>query len=304
MKRTILFALTLILFSIQPAHAAGQEKQTQLLRISPVIVPLTLSPGKTIVYDAQVENLTQSPLLIRMLLSDFDPATEDGGYVFLDTKANPLLSWISLSDTEFILEAKTKKKIQVTINTPSRIPFGGYYGLLFFEPVLPKIQQGTLVSTRIGMLMLANIGVGSQQKPGEILDFSIGSFMKQKGQLPLLLRVKNNSLGFFTAKPRLSISRIFGTTEIQPLEEKFVFPGKVRRWEEKRSLKDATIGIYKASVQVSTGNGQSVHAEKLFLIFPFTSVGISLLVILMLLFLITKRDRLKKTLSILLRGKE
>jgi len=300
LKITYIFTIIcsiLFLFFNSPVHASGTRPQ--IIRVSPIIINVPLSPGKLYNYEINVENLTDKALPLQTSFNDFQTTGEEGGYVFEDTRTNPLLSWIKLSDNVLILNPNEKKKIKLTINTPKSIPLGGYYGILFFQPVLPSDMNTTHVVSRIGVLMLADIGVPDPKaKKADILTYTIGLF-HQNNQLPVLLRVKNVSLHYFTAKPILTISPLitFSPQNQNPmyLEDKILFQGKVRRWEQAITLPNAQPNLYIAHMAVSTGNGQYVIEDKYFILFPFTQAFIILLVIVLVIFLTRKRKRLKKT---------
>jgi hypothetical protein len=270
----------------------------QVLRVSPIIINLPLSPGKTYEHEVTVENLTDNALPLRASLSDFQTTGEEGGYIFGESHTNPLLSWIKLSENALILNPKEKKTILATITTPTSIPLGGYYGMLFFEVVPQSDIAATRVIPKIGVLILANVGVPDPNAPqADILAYSIGLIHETK-EIPLLLRVKNVSLHYFTAKPILTISPLLvfskDKNDTHYLEEKIVFQGKVRRWEESLLLKDAKPNIYKAHLMLSTGNGKFVEQATYFVVFPFAKVIIAALVILLILFVYKKRKRFGK----------
>jgi hypothetical protein len=303
-KVVLSFFLVLFTFHFSPftsfAYAAPQT-----LRVSPVIINVSLSPGKTYSNEVTIENLTNSPLPLRATLNDFMTSSEEGGYIFENTKNNPILSWIKLSDTDFLLNPKEKKTIQMTITTPSKIPLGGYYGVLFFEPVLKNTPTNTTqVSAKIGVLMLANVGVvDPKAKKAEILTFTTGQF-HEDGTLPLLLRVKNVSLNFFTAKPSLLVTPLlpFGqATQTVPLEDKIIFPGSVRRWTADAITQTLTPNTYKAVINVSSGNGQIVSRENYFVVFPLRLAIEIILGVLLLSFIIVKRKRFKEAIKALFR---
>lgn len=277
-----------------------------VLRVSPIIINVPLSPGKTYTHEVTVENITDTPLPLRASLSDFQTTGEEGGYVFAETHTNPLLSWIELSDTDMILNPKEQKTVLLTIKTPEKIPLGGYYGVLFFEVIpLTEITDTTRVIPKIGVLMLANVGVPDPNaQKAEILTYQTG-FFHHTNTLPLLLRVKNISLHYFTAKPILTISPLIplpnSQNETHFLEEKIVFQGNTRRWEEHLTLKNVLPNMYKASLQVSTGNGQMVTKETYFVIFPVLQTSIVLFALVLILYIIKKRKRLGKAIKALIR---
>ena len=280
-----------LILTTSPAHAESPH----ILRVFPIIIHVPLSPDKTYKHEVTVENLTNNALPIRASLSDFLTTGEEGGYIFEETHNNPLLSWIRLSDTDLILNPHQKKKVSLTIKTPKSIPLGGYYGMLFFEMVP---QDTSLPSTRIipkvGVLMLANVGVPDPKaKKAEIVTYSTGLF-HQDNAIPLLLRVKNVSLHYFTAKPILTIYPLLPQLSQNPknpqlaqpqyLEEKIVFQGKIRRWEQQLTLADAQPNIYKATMKVSTGGGEYVEESRYFIILPLIPLFLLLLLILLIVF--------------------
>ncbi len=295
-----LFSVFCFLFNPPSVHASPQG-----LSISPIIINVPLSPGKVYNYEITIENLTDSPLPLKTNLNDFQTTGEEGGYIFEDSKSNPLLSWIKLSNTDFILEADQKKTILLTITTPNTVPLGGYYGMLFFEPVLQTTDaNSSRVASKIGVLLLANIGVGDKNaKKAEVPTFTTG-FFHQESKIPILLRVKNISLHYFTAKPILTVSPLlsFSKADQKPiyLEEKIVFQGKIRRWEQMIDLPDLKPNIYKAHMAVSSGNGEHIDADRYFVILPFGKPILVILSVVIVLFLIRKRKRLKKAFRALL----
>ncbi len=300
--KTFSFLLVLLTFyflfltSYSPtAHAAPTPQVIdKVIRISPVIVHLNLSPDKTTTYDMTIENLLSIPLPVKALYSDFDTTAEDGGYVLTDRNTNSLLSWVGLDNEEWTLAPKAKQKITLTIKTPQKISIGGYYGLLFFQPLVPQISNQTAVTARVGVLMLGDIGIGSRtEHPGEIMSFDL-PFISQQSTMPFLLRVKNTSMNFFTAKPILKIKPLIGEVKTQFIEEKLIFPSKIRRWQSDIMLEHIGIGIYTVTMQVSTGNGHIIESTRTLIIFPWVPVlSISLLTIIIIWSLKNKR-RLKK----------
>jgi len=300
--KSLLLAFLTFTFCILHLNVSEASAAEQILSVSPIIINVPLSPGKTYNHEVTIQNMTDNALPLRASLNDFQTTGEEGGYVFAESKTNPLLSWITLGETEFILGPKEAKKVKLTITTPNKIPLGGYYGMLFFE-TLPQntLTQTTHVLPKIGVLMLANVGVPDPNaKKAEILNFETG-FLLEDNQIPLLLRVKNVSLHYFTAKPILTISPLLSLSQSPPiyLEEKIVFQGKIRRWEKFLTLSDAKPNIYKASLMLSTGNGQFITIERYFIVFPFMKVILGALLLLAILFIVRKRKRLKKALQAL-----
>ncbi len=283
----------------QPVSAAAQS-----IRISPIIINLTLSPGKTASHEATIENLSDTPLPLRAEMNNFSVSDEDGGYNFSGSNTHTLLSWITLDQKEYILQPREKKKITIHITTPKSIALGGYYGMLFFEPVQQNTENATMVNSKIGILMLANIGVPDPKaKKADIKEFS-HPLVTMDGTLPITLRVKNISLNFFTAKPSVTMTPLLGrqrTSQPKYLEEKIIFPDKVRRWEDNTSINGLNPNIYRTTIAVSTGNGQQEIQTDYIIVLPSIPTIAIIVVTICVIFLISIRKRLKKALHELIR---
>ncbi len=299
-KIYLIFFIILFLSAFQmiPPVYAETNTSPQSFNVSPAIINVPLSPGKKYSYAITITNLSNKPLLLQASLKDFQTTGEEGDYLLEDTHTNPLLSWLTLSKDTLILNPHEKKKINLMINTPKNIPLGGYYGILFFEPVLQNMDSGkTRIIPQVGILLLANIGVPDPNaKQADILTFTTGLF-HQTNSFPLLLRVKNISLHFFTAKPILTISPLisFKPTPVSPmyLDDRIIFQDKVRRWEEMITLPDNHPNIYKVNLAVSTGNGNYSTESTYLVVFPFANALLLLLLCIVIAFLIKRRKRLK-----------
>ena len=301
---TFSFIICSTLCLVVPKTEAAQTKKADyILRVSPLIFNITLDPGKVYNYKIEVENLTSTPLPVKAYFENFTTTDEEGGYSFEDNTPNPLISWSSISKDELLIPAKSKESEELTVKIPSKVPFGGYYGVLFFEPLLSQnLSDSTVISAKIGTLLLANIGVSEKNSNGKILDFSTNS-INQEESVPYLLRVQNNGLNHFSAKPILTIKPLFGKEQRIDLEEKFVFPGKVRRWEDSITLNDKWRGIYKATMSVSLGNGKQIVKQNYFLSFPISNSIIIVIIVSIFAFILTRRRRVKKALKILVKNK-
>lgn len=292
----------LFLFASGYLNTALAQNPNEIIKISPLIFNIELSPGKTYHYKLTIENLTKAPLPVRASLENFATTDEEGGYNFQNNKPNPLLSWIKLSQNEMLLPARSKQTINVTVSIPQKVSLGGYYGILFLEPLVSqKTINGNLISAKVGTLFLANIGVTAKDTKAEVLTLNL-PLITENHSLPLLLRVQNNGLNHFSAKPTLELKPLFGKKETIDIEEKFVFPGKVRRWEQDLSLKNKWRGIYKATLRVSTGEGKYIEKSSYVISFPVSKVLLIFFIITICIFILTRKQRVSKAIRILLKG--
>ena len=269
-----------------PAHAES-------FRISPAILKIELAPGKVTEQKITIDNLLDSPLPLKATIEGFDASDEENGIKVTDQViTSPLTNWIKLDNEDSIIPAKSSQTFTATITVPDQVPFGGYYAVIFFSPVLSPLELSTnnQIGAKVGVLALANIGVTNKENDANILNFDLDKTFYNKENPTALLRVKNTSLNFFTAKPTLTIKPLFGQKEVIEWEEKTILPGKVRRWEKAITFKNKTDIFYKVSLSVSLENGQFIHKTNYFWHLPknkFLSFGAFLL-----LFLLIFRGRL------------
>ncbi len=310
MKKVISNIVFFILFGVfvLSAKTSFAKEPRNVLSISPFIFNLRLSPGETYEKTMTVENILEVPLPIKLSVEDFLIQDEDGGYHFTKNKSSSVISWITLEETDFILEPKEKQEIHLTIQTPSKIPFGGYQGIIFVQPILPNQQQySTLLNAKIGALVLANIGSQAYQiHPARILTFDMPLLTFSNENIPTTFRVQNNSLYHFSAKPLLSFDPLFGEVQSHPLLEQFLFPGKVRRWTESMNLEDLRPGVYLTKLHISVGNGVQISSKKYMIYIPKLlgiSLGAIIIMISLKMIIMKKPKQIAKFIRILLKGR-
>jgi hypothetical protein len=217
-KLILVTALLLIMVSFLSKSALAQSGQKGIFSISPAILNISLSPGKTFTRDIRVTNLLNAPLPVRAHMDQALEGEHTGGI-------SSIANWVELSDSDMIIPARQDKIIRLTIRTPSTIPVGGYYGTLFLEPLSPGARAGHLVQARAGVVILANVGVPERSAAAEIRNMKLS-------KEHLSFEVKNLSLYHFSAKPRLVFDPLLGSKNTREIPEKIILPGKIRSWKE------------------------------------------------------------------------
>ncbi len=300
----LLFSIGLIVLTSKASCAQEKIKTTQLVRISPVILNISLSPGKVYVYDIKVENLLDIPLPIDAGMESFD-TDEEGNYTFLENgsiNTSRLISWSSLDQDKFIIKPKSAETVRLTVTIPKKVPIGGYYSVLFFTPRLPvQGQYQSLVSSKVGALMLASIGV---QDPfiakARITQFSPTQIIFDDNPLYFNFRVMNESLTHFTAKPFIEIKTLGKDPYVFEPGEKIILPGKARTWKTAFQYPSSLIPIHTATLSVSTGNGNSVKKNIFFIYFPIKKAIILVGSIMVVLLVLVRRKQIIAALRILI----
>lgn len=299
-KLLISISILILVIFLFPMPTSAQEKldPKQMIRVSPVILKVKLEPGTTQNYQVKVENLLNTPMPLKASVEGFDASDEEYGVTVSDQlQASPLTSWISLDEKDAILPAQTARDFNIKIAVPSSVPIGGYYAMIFFTPVFPNVP----VSSKIGVLALANIGVQEKNK-AEIVTFSFDKALYEKGAIKTTIRVKNTGLNFFTAKPTLTIKPLFGEEKTFELEEKTILPGKVRRWQRSFDLENLYGGIYTAKLSVSLEQGNYIYSTTHFVGFPAKKLVLVLVILSLSVYSLIYRKRVRKALQLLMKG--
>lgn len=258
-RRILVLILLFFCLFVKNSFAISLNSAKPMIEVSPFILNVSLSPGKIYKYEINVKNLLQTPLPLHALIENL----EEGG-------AQTISSWSTLDQSEMIIPAGQTRTLNLTIRLPKKILFGGYYGSLYLEPLPVTNANGQLVQAKIGIPILANIGViDPKAKQGEILDFAIDKLIYgNQDQLNAQFKVKNVSLYHFSAKPFLLIRPLWGQEDRYELDERIVLPGKTREWDSPITIKNYFSGLYFAKLQVSVGAGRQEEANTTFIILP------------------------------------
>lgn len=279
---------TILPYSIKSFHNSvfAQEAQTvdDLIRVSPFILNLDLKPNLKEEHKITIENLTDTPLPLRINPGFFDAYDETGKYIFPEKEPERSLArWLSIDNRELILPAKGKGIVTLTITTPAKIPEGGYYGMLFIDPIIAPQQGGSIMQTRVGVLLLANIGDPELMPPP--IQYSNLDLPWLCGDLTgtqTTFSVRNRSIFHIAAKPFIGIKPLFGNSSSVAIEDRVLFPGRSRIWENVTIKCPNIPGIYTLSLNTSYGEGQQILTEKKLIVLPYQYVLIGLLIFVLL----------------------
>lgn len=299
MKKKLIIFLCITLAIVFIPQVRAQAPQSTL-RVSPVIINVNLSPGKTYTYDITVSNMSHSPLPATITFDNFDTDETGKEITFPDKVDNSILSWVSAEPKNLLIPAGERRTVKLTIQLPRQIPLGGYYGVMFVEPVFNQASQSSLVNAKVGVLMLANVGVTDKNPSIDLVESTNDKHLYMSGPVKQILRIKNNSLNHFTAKPRILVEPFFGKKITYQFEDKVIFPGKIRRWDTSFELPDYYHGYYKTTLRISTGNGHELSYSGYIIGFPMLTVSFFLAIGAITVFTVIYRKRVKKALAALL----
>ncbi len=297
----------LFLLFFFPARSFAQEKKIpHIFRVSPVISTVELSPGSNTTVNVTVFNITKTPLPITVSIEPFGVGEDDGEILPASKTPIPSLTeWITPQTPERIIDPESSVVIPFNISIPKTVPIGGYYAMAYITPMLPLSQTSApVVIPKIGILFLGSIGVSRAQGDPqlEILGNGFSTFLYDIGPVDVSFRVKNTSLTHQSVKPRVEFSPIIGGKSRWDLPEHMIFPGKTRRFAGSLCTAQECLGLYKASIIVSSGGGKSVMQQSYVVVFPW-KVGITVAFgILLIWFILFRRKNILRALRVLFQG--
>ena len=268
---------------------AQQKPAKGTFSVSPAILNITLSPGKTYVHTIRVKNLLNSPLPMR---AEIEPPFDTDGTGGL----NSLAAWATIDTHDMIIPAGAEKLIRLTVNTPNKIPLGGYYGTLFLSPVLPRSinASGQIVQARAGVVMLANVGVPELSARAHIIKPVLAPNPNEPTTRLITFGVKSQSLYHFSAKPVLIVKPLFGTPRTYRIPEGYILPGKTRNWNEQIDWPYNGPNFYSLELRVSVGNGKQISYRSTYQNYPVGKILIVISAVIIFFALRTKKKNLKK----------
>ena len=207
-----LIATTLLLAGVFTAHAGAQaanNNAAQGIQISPTLVELNASKGKTYNINLGVTNVTGTDLVYKTSVSDFGASGETGSpHIFIDKKLTPASSVITWVDTapSFALDAHKSKTVTAQINVPANAEPGGHYGVLQFSGTAPTLDRtGVGLSASAGVLLLIRVD-GLITEKAELASFYTSATQSGKetsffesGPVYFVVRIQN--VGNIHVKP-------------------------------------------------------------------------------------------------------
>ena len=275
-RRLATFGFVLALITpVMPLHAGAQSPApaSESLTVSPPTVELNAQPGQTLKQKITLDNGSDSPKAIKVVVQNFGAAGESGSPELTDDQGPySLASWITVSPSTVTIDARSSKDFEVSINVPQNPPPGGRFGALVFEPTATpgSPEEQVKVVSRVSALLLlrlpgeaneslSNVGFLAA-KPNAKTDkdgIPNKSTFFQKGPVVFHNRVKND--GNIQVKPdvEISIYNIFGSKigTIKPTTAGNVLPSSTRRFESE--WKHSTLlGYYKAKATITYGSGE------------------------------------------------
>lgn len=320
----ILAILLLTFLGIVPKPTLAQGVD---VGIYPPIIQITTTPPATPRANFFIQNNSDDPLDLNIILKPFTSSDLENGQVSFDTNQTfddpNFLQKVQIFDastpvTSVYLGPKEKKDLSMQIDIPKGEPLSDYYFSLLFVSKTGDFSNVNLsqVSAAIGTNVLLSIGPKGKNQ-GEIQQFS-SPFFINSGPVPFTVRVKNTSSHFLTVKGQILITNLFGQTigkitllpsnilsnTSRRITDNLQAPGKendfakiqtvvldnkypVAVWPEKYLF-----GPYTATLTIAlTDQGPTLTKQIHFFAFPLEALISLIIIILVILFIILRVKR-------------
>ena len=223
-KKLLLAALGVITFGViatTPVYAED-NKPAVWLQISPVSERVVLSPGQSLDYQFNVENIGGEAFQYKVYATPYGVTNKTYELNFsTETERTQVSRWITFKDASgnfvpeatFTIEPESKQTIAYRISVPSSIPDGGQYATIFAEsiPANSAAQtSGIKTVSRVGLVVYGR-STGDTINEAEISDYKFNSFLTS-GQVSSTATAKNNGNTDFEVRYNLIVKSLFGKT--------------------------------------------------------------------------------------------
>ena len=285
------------------ANAAYAATQEQSLSISPIINDLQLIPGKKITFPITIKNNNSTSVGIHAETTGYDITGETS---IFEQKQSVMTNWTTLSQNDLLLNKDQSKTIYVTINTPANTGQSGYYESIFLTPIAhqQEVANSPIILSRFGVLVLGTVGkLNYNDLAGKVSvsDVSPSSPIVNTFPTTISFTVANNYFTHFDAKPFITITPLFANSQTTLLIDKHVLPGSKRIWQYQPMIAKNRI-FYQLHLAVSVGGGKQIFSDTWFIVLPYQFILLICVVLILFYILMTKRKRLKRVVTILIKG--
>lgn len=321
----IYYSLSLaVVFLLLATHVRAQQAQGLNVTVSPTVIEVSDSPGKTIEGKFRIRNNSTTPVTLSLQVDKLSP-NEDGTITPATArKEDTFISWTNFEKTTITAAPLEWTDIPYTIKVPDDAAFGYYYAIRITQRATPAASDTTVLGEVVIPLLL-DVKNGTAKREMKLIDFKPTHFINELLPVSFITTVENT--GNIHSKPRGNIFiRGVGEKDLALLEvneglgnvlpttkrnfisnwtdgflvrEEVVEDGAVKRDDKGNpvtqlkfnwnKLTDFRIGKYTATLLLVYDNGErDVALEKTtsFWVIPYTAIAVALIAIFLLIFII------------------
>ena len=302
--KKILLSITVALFAnIAFITCVGAESidtnSAQGIEISPTLVEINASKGKTYNIRLKITNITTSDLVYTPSINDFNATNETGTpHVILDStlpNTSSIKTWIQ-EILPITLKPRESTEILAKITIPDNAEPGGHYGVIRFAGDTPEINStGVGLTASAGVLLLVRVD-GAITEKAEVASFyaaksgSQSSFF-ENSPINFVTRIKNDGNVHIKPVGNIEIRDMFNnlvTTMSVNAEKSNVLPSSIRRFDSQYG-KNWMFGKYTANLTLGYGaNGQALTSTVSFWVIPYKIIIACLFILATIIFILSK----------------
>jgi hypothetical protein len=270
------------------------------MRVSPVRNDLTIKPGESQSIQVYVQNITESPANLQVIINDFVASADESGTPRLllntgDSAPTHGLKQYVAKVPDVTLQPKEQKIVKVQINIPANAAGGGYYGAVRFLPTSIDKSKNVSLSASVGSLILVTVP-GDVKVQAGISSFNVvrgdngkaSNFFTKSNDLKIVARFKNT--GNVQVEPFGKIiikksGKILATYEVNNTTPRgSILPDSVRRFTVPLGNKNLGLGKYVVEGNFGYGtSGQLLSASTSFFVLPSLYIGIAVALLIVLI---------------------
>jgi hypothetical protein len=290
-----IFSAFYLLLSVTPAYA---------LTITPLTFDVTVDPGQEVGNRVRVFNGDAGPVTVQVLAEDFTAVGETGGVALSDevVPEQSAKDWLHVSPQEFVIPAGKSVDVDFILRVPLDADPGGRYTAIVFSSSPSRGVGGSAIAQKIASLLLIRV-TGLVQENLAIRSLEAPDFL-ERGPVSFTLRLENQGTVHVRPAGYLFVQDWRGNeVERLPIPQERVIPRTLRAIDltwDKRWL----FGKYTANVAGVYGTfNEPLAARVSFWVVPWKPLAFaSLFFLVMFWFVLSRRHRFARAISILFRG--
>lgn len=295
------------------AVAKGQEQDPRIatgVQVSPIRFDWDMNDGDERTGFINLKNYSKEDYEVAVEIEDFyvtDDATE--ARFFVPNKDHPLyaydvINWIDMPKN-LTLSPGEGRDISFQVKVPEGTPTGGYYGAIFFKtsPKGADQNQGTdsriIVHQRVGVLLVTAVK-GDQPiiRSGKLQKFEPARKIFWSQPASIISEILNSGNLHYKAVGNIDIYKFGKKMESLPVDQRVIYPGKFRRYENNWIFSNWAYGYYKAKLDLISEDGQiKIAGETSFWVIPWKTT-VAIIILLVIIYLIyrifTKKFEIRK----------
>lgn len=303
--KLLVVALSFALYAFSFNKAAAADLS---LGIYPPIIQIQIEPPANIDTPITIENHGKETVTLEISIKPFTAGKGELGEVVYESGKNPLIfENIKISEDEETIEKvvippKQSKTLKLHLDIPKDEPLSDYYFSVLFvsENMLDerlnqlKIQGGIATNVLLSIKGKPPLIGAKPTSIAKIVEFSSPSFL-EKGPVPFMVRLKNQSNHFITPQGTISIKNIFGKTIGQVKLSPINILADTIRSQETLWQETFLFGPYTATLNINPSDkGPTLIKTIHFFVFPFRAFIIFIAIAYIILFVKNRLKRYRK----------